>query len=89
MIQPSKNVVLAELITDSKSKTESGLFLTPGAIEESRAIVVETGPESDVIFTPGAQLLYRDYTGIEIELGDKVYVLVPVPEILGAITPDE
>ena len=81
------------LVDEGESETKSGIILPSAAQEKSQmATVVEIGsgmtPEGkqmDMFVKKGDRVLYAKYSGTEINMNDKKYVILRQCDILGII----
>lgn len=86
----SDRVVLKQL--EAEEKTASGIVL-PGQKEKPQeAIVMAVGPGKEVDgklvkmdVQVGDKVVYSQYAGTEIKMGDEEYVIVPQSEILAIV----
>jgi chaperonin GroES len=90
-LQPINQNVLLELSEDkAEQKTASGIIIPDSAQEKQEvAKVVATGNIENVEIAPGDQVLYKKYSGTEIEFEGKTYLVVPYADILSKVVETE
>ena len=83
-IKPLGERVLIEQI-EAETKTASGLFIPDSAQEKPlQAKVVAIGEEVKVLKT-GDTVLYAKFTGTELNIDNKNYIMLDVADILATI----
>ena len=83
-IKPLGERVLIEQI-EAETKTASGLFIPDSAQEKPlQAKVVAIGEEVKVLKT-GDTVLYAKFTGTELNIDNKNYIMLEVSDILATI----
>jgi chaperonin GroES len=90
-LQPINQNVLLELSEDkAEQKTASGIIIPDSAQEKQEvAKVVATGNIENIEIAPGDQVLYKKYSGTEIEFEGKTYLVVPYADILSKVVETE
>ena len=90
-LQPINQNVLLELSEDkAEQKTASGIIIPDTAQEKQEvAKVVATGNIENVEIAPGDQVLYKKYSGTEVEFEGKTYLVVPYADILSKVVETE
>ena len=80
-------VVIKKL--EAEEKTESGLILTGTAKEKPQAAeVVAVGPGTDdveMVVKIGDQVVYSQYAGTDVTLGEEKYTIVRQDDILAVV----
>lgn len=91
-LQPvNQNVILKVEDTSGEQKTASGIIIPDTVAKEKpkfgKVISLSNieGPEIVV----GDQVIYKDYSGTEIELDDEKFLVVPYEDILAKIVETE
>ncbi len=90
-LQPINQNVLLELSEDTaEQKTASGIIIPESAKEKQEvAKVVAVSNIENAEIAPGDEVLYKRYSGTEIDFGDKKYLLVPYADILSKVVETE
>ncbi len=90
-LQPINQNVLLELSEDTaEQKTASGIIIPESAKEKQEvAKVVAVSNIENAEIAPGDEVLYKKYSGTEIDFGDKKYLLVPYADILSKVVETE
>jgi chaperonin GroES len=90
-LQPINQNVLLELSEDkAEQKTASGIIIPDSAKEKQEvAKVVAVGNIENVEIAPGDQVLYKRYSGTEVEFEGKTYLVVPYADILSKVVETE
>jgi chaperonin GroES len=90
-LQPINQNVLLELSEDkAEQKTASGIIIPDSAQEKQEvAKVIATGNIENVEIAPGDQVLYKKYSGTEVEFEGKTYLVVPYADILSKVVETE
>jgi len=90
-LQPINQNVLID-ITDTKTeqKTASGIII-PDSVKEKKNYgkVIGISKIENAEISIGDTVLYKEYSGNEIAMDDKKYLLVPYEEILAKIVETE
>jgi chaperonin GroES len=84
-IQPLGENVLVEP-AKSDTQTASGIVL-PDTSEEKpqEGLVVAIGDDKKIKVKPGQKIIYSKYSGNEIKVGEKEYLLVKNEDILAVV----
>jgi len=90
-LQPINQNVLLELTeSEAEQKTASGIIIPDSAKEKQEvAKVVAISNIENAEIAPGDQVLYKKYSGTEIEFEGKHYLLVPYADILSKVVETE
>ena len=90
-LQPINQNVLLELSEDnSEQKTASGIIIPESAKEKQEvAKVVAISNIENAEVAPGDQVLYKKFSGTEIEFEGKSYLLLPYADILSKVVETE
>jgi chaperonin GroES len=90
-LQPINQNVLLELSEDkTEQKTASGIIIPDSAKEKQEvAKVIAVGNIENVEIAPGDQVLYKRYSGTELEFEGKNYLVVPYADILSKVVETE
>lgn len=90
-LQPINQHVLLELTEDSaEQRTASGIIIPESAKEKQEvAKVVALSNMENAEIAPGDQVLYKRFSGTEIDFDGKKYLLVPYADILSKIVETE
>ena len=87
-LKPFEDRVLIEPEEVAESKSKAGIILPDTAKEKpSRGKVVEVGTDEDIAekIKVGDTIIYAKFTGDEIELEDKKYLIISRGDILAVI----
>ena len=90
-LQPINQNVLLELSEDkSEQKTASGIIIPDSAIEKQEvAKVVAISNIENAEIAVGDEVLYKKYSGTEIDFDGKKFLLLPYSEILSKVVETE
>ncbi len=90
-LQPINQNVLLELSEDmSEQKTASGIIIPDSAKEKQEvAKVVAVSNIENAEVAPGDEVLYKKFTGTEIEFEGKKFLLLPYADILSKVVETE
>jgi len=90
-LQPINQNVLLELTEDTaERKTAAGIIIPDSAQEKQEvAKVVAVSNIENAEIAPGDQVLYKKFTGTEIDFEGKNYLLVPYADILSKVVETE
>ncbi len=90
-IQPINQNVLLDISEEiQEQQTESGLILPDTAKEkESTGIVVAMSNIENPEISVGDRVIYKEYSGNEIKMDDKTYLLIQYSDILAKIVETE
>jgi chaperonin GroES len=90
-LQPINQQVILD-ITESKDeqRTASGIIIPDTAKEKPKtAPIVAMSTIENAEIKPGDQVLFRPFTGTEVEFEGKKYLILPYAEILAKIVETE
>ena len=90
-LQPINQNVLLELTEDKLEQKTSGGIIIPDSAKEKQEVgkVLAISNIDNVEIVPGDQVLYKKYSGTEIEFEGKNYLLLPYADILSKIVETE
>ncbi len=90
-LQPINQNVLLELTEDSsEQKTASGIIIPDSAKEQqSVAKVIAISNIENAEIAPGDNVLYKKFSGTEVDFDGKTYLLVPYVDILSKVVETE
>jgi len=90
-LQPINQNVLLELSEDdAEQKTASGIIIPDSAAEKQEvAKVVAVSNIENAEVAPGDEVLYKKFSGTEIDFDGKKYLLVPYADILSKVVETE
>lgn len=90
-LQPINQNVLLELTEDNaEQKTASGIIIPDSAKEKQEiAKVVAISNIENAEIAPGDQVLYKSFSGTEIDFDGKKYLLIPYADILSKVVETE
>jgi chaperonin GroES len=90
-LQPINQNVLLELSEDNaEQKTASGIIIPDSAAEKQEvAKVVAVSNIENAEVAPGDEVLYKKFSGTEIDFDGKKYLLVPYADILSKVVETE
>ncbi len=90
-IQPINQNVLLDISEDTQEqKTESGLILPETAKEkQSIGTVVAMSNIENPEISVGDRVIYKEFSGNEIKMDDKTYLLIQYSDILAKIVETE
>lgn len=90
-LQPINQNVLLELTKDTaEQKTAAGIIIPDSAQEKQEvAKVVAVSNIENAEIAPGDQVLYKKFSGTEIDFEGKNYLLVPYADILSKVVETE
>lgn len=90
-LQPINQNVLLELSENQdEQKTASGIIIPDSAKEKEKvAKVVAVSTIENAEIAPGDEVLYKEYSGTEVEFEGKKYLLLPYSEILSKVVETE
>ena len=86
-LQPVNQNVLLELPdTKQEQKTASGIIIPDTAKEKPRfARVLAMSKIESPEISVGDVVFYKEYSGNEVKLDDKTYLIIPYDDILGKV----
>lgn len=90
-LQPINQNVLLELSEETaEQKTSAGIIIPESAKEKQEvAKVVAVSNIENAEITPGDEVLYKKFSGTEIDFDGKTYLLVPYADILSKVVETE
>jgi len=90
-LQPINQNVLLELKEDTaEQKTASGIIIPDSAQEKQEvATVVAISNIENAEIAPGDEVLYKKFSGTEIDFDGKIYLLVPYADVLSKVVETE
>ncbi len=90
-LQPINQNVLLELSEDtSEQKTVAGIIIPDSAKEQQEvAKVVAISNIENAEIAPGDEVLYKKFSGTEIDFDGKKYLLIPYADILSKVVETE
>lgn len=86
---PAGDLLLVEPLL-AESKTASGIIIPDKAQEKpAQAIVIATGPgkERPIKFNIGDHVVYGKYSGTELQVDDKKYLIIRESDLFGTLLP--
>lgn len=84
MIKPlHDNVILKK--EEVENKTSSGIILTTETKKIPSATVVAVGPECKAEIKENDKVVYKEYSGTNIEIDEVEYIVISVKDILASI----
>ena len=90
-LQPINQNVLLELSEDKAvQKTASGIIIPDSAKEKqeiAKVVAISNIEKAEIV--PGDEVLYKPYSGTEIDFNGKKYLLIPYSEILSKVVETE
>jgi len=90
-LQPINQNVLLELSEDKAvQKTASGIIIPDSAKEKqeiAKVVAISNIEKAEIV--PGDEVLYKPYSGTEIDFNGKKYLLIPYTEILSKVVETE
>ncbi len=79
-----ERVVIKKL--EAEQKTASGIVLTSSAQEKPQwAEVVEIPSTEDVTIKVGDKVIYKQYAGTEVKIGEESYIVIDLENILAVV----
>jgi chaperonin GroES len=90
-LQPINQNVLLELKEDTaEQKTAAGIIIPDSAQEKQEvATVVAISNIENAEIAPGDEVLYKKFSGTEIDFDGKTYLLVPYADVLSKVVETE
>jgi chaperonin GroES len=94
MLKPLHDYVVLEKVKE-EVKTKSGILLTTGEAKDapSMGMVVAVGPGKmddgvlvKIDLTEGQKVIYKKYSGTEVTIDKKEYLLISAGDILAVVT---
>ncbi len=89
-LQPINQNVLIEVQEPAEQKTASGIYL-PDTAKEKKAFgkVISISNIENPEISVGDTVLYKEYSGTEVEFEDKKYLLIQYSDILAKVVETE
>ncbi len=86
IIKPLGENVLVE-IQMAKQKTEKGIYLPDTGIQEApqEGKVIAMGDSEKIKVKKNQRVIFREYGGTELKIGEKKYVILKAEDILAVI----
>ncbi len=82
-IQPINNYVLIKLEKESEGKTPGGIIIPDVAKEKPKeGVVVAISAGASEQISIGDRVIYKDFSGTQIDFEGDEYLLIPVGDIL-------
>ena len=90
-LQPINQNVLLELTEDAAVQKTAGGIIIPDSAKEKQEVakVVAVSNIENAEIAPGDQVLYKKFSGTEIDFEGKKYLLVPYADILSKVVETE
>ena len=89
-IQPVNQQVVLDITNDGPQKTASGIIIPDTAKEKPKfARVVSMSAIENAEVRPGELVLFKAYSGTEIDFEGKKYLILPYADILAKIVETE
>jgi len=90
-LQPINQNVLLELTEDNSEQTTASGIIIPDSAKEKQEVakVVAISTIENAEIAPGDEVLYKKYSGTEIDFDGKKYLLLPYSEILSKVVVTE
>jgi chaperonin GroES len=86
-LQPlNEQVVLDITEEETEQKTSAGIIIPDSAKEKKKtAEVIAVSEIENAAIQPGDTVLYKEFSGVEVEVDDKKYLVIPYADILAKI----
>jgi len=86
-LQPlNEQVVLDVTEEETEQKTSSGIIIPDSAKEKKKtAKVIAVSEIENAAIKPGDYVLYKEFSGVEVEMDDKNYLVIPYADILAKL----
>jgi len=90
-LQPINQNVLLELTEDNSEQTTAAGIIIPDSAKEKQEVakVVAISNIENAEIAPGDEVLYKKYSGTEIDFDGKKFLLLPYSEILSKVVVTE
>ena len=90
-LQPINQNVLLELTEDKSEQTTASGIIIPDSAKEKQEVakVVAISNIENAEIAPGDEVLYKRYSGTEIDYNGKKFLLLPYSEILSKVVETE
>jgi chaperonin GroES len=86
-LQPLNEQVVLDLTEEeTEQKTSSGIIIPDSAKEKKKtAQVVAVSEIENAAVKPGDYVLYKEFSGVEVEMDGKKYLVIPYADILAKV----
>jgi chaperonin GroES len=86
-LQPlNEQVVLDITEEETEQKTSAGIIIPDSAKEKKKtAEVIAVSEIENAAIQPGDTVLYKEFSGVEVEVDDKKYLVIPYADILAKV----
>ena len=86
-LQPLNEQVVLDLTEENtEQKTSSGIIIPDSAKEKKKMAKVLTLSEiENAAIKPGDYVLYKEFSGVEVEVDDNKYLVIPYADILAKV----
>jgi chaperonin GroES len=86
-LQPLNEQVVLDLTEEeTEQKTSSGIIIPDSAKEKKKtAQVVSVSEIENAAVKPGDYVLYKEFSGVEVEMDGKKYLVIPYADILAKV----
>lgn len=90
-LQPVNQQVVLDITEDtSEKKTASGIIIPGSAAEKPKeAKVAWTSPSEKPEFQAGDTVLFKPFSGTEVEFENKTYLILPYADVLAKVVETE
>lgn len=90
-LQPINQNVLLELTEDKSEQTTASGIIIPDSAKEKQEVakVIAISNIENAEIAPGDEVLYKRYSGTEIDYNGKKFLLLPYSEILSKVVETE
>ncbi len=90
-LQPVNQQVILDITeTNTEKRTASGLIIPDSAAEKPKqAVVAWTSPVDKPEFQAGDVVLFKPFSGTEVEFEDKRYLILPYADVLAKVVETE
>jgi len=90
-LQPINQNVLLEITEDNSEQTTASGIIIPDSAKEKQEVakVVAISNIENAEIAPGDEVLYKKYSGTEIDYNGKKFLLLPYSEILSKVVETE
>ncbi len=90
-LQPINQNVLLELSEDNAEQTTASGIIIPDSAQEKQEVakVIAISNIENAEIAPGDEVLYKQFTGTEIDFDGKKFLLLPYAEILSKVVVTE
>jgi chaperonin GroES len=86
-LQPLNEQVVLDLTEENaEQKTATGIII-PDSVKEKKkmAKVVALSEIDNAAIKPGDYVLYKEFSGVEVEMDDNTYLVIPYADILAKV----